>query len=1542
MLSTLGHGQYYLYDDTCLDYYANEAIVDYLITEKTYRKEHQVIPFCRRDDGNTDESMIVDDGIPSFTFDELNERNITSLQLYQWSIHADVVEEYQAFLQDEHHRSNVSFHNCSTKQKLGLYCQYSFDSQLSYDVRFEKIVTIVLKKSPTLASNGTCYMHLNCMRNNYSWCLDWREICDGLVDCWPDPVDERLCHQMEQNECGPNEHRCRNGQCIPASFLIDNGFNPDCLDMTDESLSGIDDYPLICKRGDPSFRCMDITRYHWSNSLTPLQYCGGGGSCRTNRLNQFHYTLLSRDHNYHLTDECWSAMICLTQPQLFNGSCDNVCSKPTLSCHPRIYEHCPIFFEFPALPVGWNQIHLVFSWNKSNDSDQIILRSCYDADFCVTSPSDIRFTKLSEPSRILSCQSDNDKPFYKFSHQMIIDYRKIMNLRCSSTLIGTVNDCPSTTQFQCGNRCLSKHRLTDYFNDCFDNMDEDYNQSCALNHKYRQPCLLLKDKGNITQCISPVTILMGNVCAKAVSLPHFPTLCDGYVDHTEKINEQIENDETHCEKWQCDNQYTRCDGFWNCRNGADEAQCSHPVCNGTRGYPCILANTTEFICLPLSYIDDGRIDCFGATDERYLCKESQSGEYRCPNNEMKTFSREGICVPYDQVCIDHTVCPLDHQKLSPLCEYGMNSEYQCNKFWSGDRRVTKYNIFCTFEEVLRVDQFQSDTAPHFSLTNFSIRPPLPFVKRSIVLTQQENSLSNTSHCHGGIPIYVANHARCLCPPTFYGPRCEYQSQRISVALRIGAPNWRTPFALVAYLYDDASHRIDSYYHIQYLSIRDCSIKFNFHLLYASRPKAADRIYSIRIDAFEMMTLKYHASWFFPILFPFLPVYRLSTQITIPLESMSSDLSCPIRCPSPHGRCAIFVNTGQFFCQCQSGWSGPSCTIPLDCNCSPDSMCTGTTTKNKSICVCPTHKFGQRCYLSNDLCKQQPQAKKCLNGGQCIPRDPRIAVGDQTVCSCPDGLHGKQCELNETRIDLVISVPNLHEFLLLHFITVRSHMASIPHKPTKQWGPHERATMFKRIPLDSHSVTIYWEHLFHLLFAEYNGDMYLLHIQPTSTRLTRYEISIDTSKRCPNISELLNDTIIQFIRLHRVKYYHVPCQERLDLPCFHDDDQYLCLCTYDRRANCLTFEHHMNYNCSELSYCANGGLCFQNMEKCPTAARCACPKCFLGTRCQISTQGFGLSLDIILGYQIRLGRSFNDQPLTIKVSGFITFLMLLIGLINGILSILTFQQKILREVGCGIYLLTASIISILTMIVFILKYVLLILTQLLVIKNLIVLKGQCILLDFLLKGFLQMGDWLNACVAFERLLSAMLGIGFNKTLSRTMTKWIILFLAIFVIGSAIHEPLYRILITDEDEGRIWCITRYPQFYSNLLTKYTTTISTIHFIGPFAINIISSFGIIAIVASKRSKVQDKLVYRTHFYKQLQRHKNLIISPFLLILLALPRIILAFTLECIKSAREPVTLYLIGYFISFVPPILLFVVFVLPSALYRKQFKQVFTRQ
>jgi len=85
------------YDYDCLDFYPNDRISPHNdISRSQYQRDHQIIPFCRCD--NIDDGLIMPGiDIPIFTFKELNERNVTSFDLYTWSASIDLVEHYQAY-----------------------------------------------------------------------------------------------------------------------------------------------------------------------------------------------------------------------------------------------------------------------------------------------------------------------------------------------------------------------------------------------------------------------------------------------------------------------------------------------------------------------------------------------------------------------------------------------------------------------------------------------------------------------------------------------------------------------------------------------------------------------------------------------------------------------------------------------------------------------------------------------------------------------------------------------------------------------------------------------------------------------------------------------------------------------------------------------------------------------------------------------------------------------------------------------------------------------------------------------------------------------------------------------------------------------------------------------------------------------------------------------------------------------------------------------------------------------------------------------------
>src|SRR6202044_558189 len=95
-----------------------------------------------------------------------------------------------------------------------------------------------------------------------------------------------------------------------------------------------------------------------------------------------------------------------------------------------------------------------------------------------------------------------------------------------------------------------------------------------------------------------------------------------------------------------------------------------------------------------------------------------------------------------------------------------------------------------------------------------------------------------------------------------------------------------------------------------------------------------------------------------------------------------------------------------------------------------------------------------------------------------------------------------------------------------------------------------------------------------------------------------------------------------------------------------------------------------------------------------------------------------------------------QPFIIKISLGLTIIFIIIGLINGILSLITFMNKTVWEVGCGLYLLGSSITTLFTTIMFGLKFFILLLSHMSIILNQSFLSGQCYSFDFILRLFLS--------------------------------------------------------------------------------------------------------------------------------------------------------------------------------------------------------------
>ncbi len=1514
----------------CLYYYAINNIVRYTHPIENIR---EIVPYCIRP-AQYNENIFeeLSDSDHSWTFDELRQHEITSQQLYQWSAPVDLVELYEIYLLSNHNLSNESsmisnkkFCNCSLP-RFGQVCEYEFDWKnalsMSDTVRGTFAAKVDNRLILTQVTNGTCYKHLiNCDIGPTPLCLDWREVCDGKVDCKNTNGfdDEYDCKKLEFNVCDEHEFQCHNGQCISDELYNDDPMNPDCLDGSDELY--LEDFPLRCTE-DPALRCEARTSYN--RLMFP---CGDGtdtsfppaGRCANRRADQFGRILLSYEHNPSISYQCWTAIVNALRFSLLvdiDKPAVYPCFNLDDSCIQYIKLNCkgPLFV-FPTLGLFSGHVHLMLMLNGSHTRME-----SFPIYICVNQ---------NEPTCVFASTLSNWR-ISSFTNDIMTTVWSLLNthkVECNIT----------NGLFQCENstRCISSRRMVDGISDCYDKSDELSNASCTLKEKRRYTCmfenkclshLLVNDKHRYCRNLTDE-----HVIEVATSLS-FPTICDGFKEitltashdtsfSTDLINE---TDETNCHYWPCNNIYTRCDHFWNCKNGLDETNCSRN-CQWNE-FECISPYTFDWICLSVDHGGDGIVDCLGGSDERFHCRTTMptisTARYLCLNTTK--------CVLLRYMCdtISKIQCPLNDDEA--FCDIkhplGICHYYPVNGI-PIDKHDPRRNFLCNLDESTK------PSVLHFRLDIQSIENSNQHLQEEIPTSelidddnrQSSYQLSTLSDvelgwlCNRGVFVWFwigkTKNSRCLCPPSYYGERCEFQNQRVSISIRLKTFEWHQIFKLVVILIDNYSIIHSSDQHI-FLSAYDCNVRFDMTLLYADRPKNESKSYTIRIDIFEAHNnnqLNFRASWEYPVMFPMLPVYRLSTILTIPTErTRALGRNCFGR-QCINGECFLYTNTQQSYCRCLSGWSGLSCEKWHGlCHCENGSICFGIY--SRSICICPLNKYGHQCLLNYTKCYPY---NPCKNNGICIPTDMRIS--EHTFkCLCKIGYTGILCELKETEIEITfsdkIAIPSS---VFIHLITVMKD------------APPLRTTTFKKIRFDQDSAILYTSSKFNIIFVQFTNFYYLGYLQINHQSLSKFYLSIQSSKRCLSIDELFNLTILSYPPLRRLKYYHIPCQERENLICMYDKE-YMCLCTNERHANCFQFNHNMIYNCNGISYCQNGAQCFQDHPTCPSSIMCVCDECFYGTMCQFSTNEFSLSLDTILGYQIQPHLSIYRQPLSIKLSALITMLIFLIGIINFILSMITFQSKHIRVTGCGIYLLISSINSIFIIILFTNKFWILVLTQIGTITNRSFLKFNCITVDFFLKVLLSMNDWLNACIALERGFTVIKGVHFNQSKSKKLAKYVIVFLFLFNILTFIYDPFYRRMIDDIEEQRTWCII----IYSSNLRIINSIVNLGHSLLPFIINIISALIIIINVARNRFISKKQQTFFQHFNDQFHQHKDLFISPIILIILVMPRLVISFISGCMKSARNP-WIYLLSYFISLMPPLLTFFVFVLPSDAYKNQF-------
>ncbi len=1077
---------------------------------------NEIIPYCYRPTLSSTNNIKMNDG-NSTTFEELKRRKITVEQLISWSVPIDLLESYQFYLDQATPVIGLDrFYNCS-EMWFGPFCQYTFDSFNS----FADIVREMFRMKEgnvndviNVTEGGTCYQFLSCYRGpGDSSCLDWREVCDGKIDCIDSiGIDEKGCFEMlELNECDAGEFRCRNGLCIPEEFLWERSVDLDCLDGSDENYP--DKFIENCYQ-DPSFRCEERT----CQISLDLFACGDGecivtpipsdsdsdNKCANGREIVLSRAILAWNETSDLPELCWAAMICALQiynrfnPLFDSVRCEKICGQIGMSsCDSLIEQSCPSLFVFPEHPIVYGHIMFVHTNERPQNRESVRkpMYLCYNKHLCPklfrvqNSSNDITCTDLHH----LNVPGVKYGKYRNFIRGIVEIFRQCPSI----DVIENTSLCLNTGLFVCRDvpNCFSKHRLVDGIDDC--NVPNDELGSCSVNHTHRFHCT-----SESNRCISPFSVHnqyddciggedeMAEADVRQHTKNYVPLqiLCDGFEEYSinkgKKFIEADETDETHCDLWPCDNQYTRCNLYYNCSNGADEAGCPWTSCP-PKHLPCIDPISKNMTCLPLALVNDNISHCLGSSDERYMCRTLET--WSLPNARYKCWneSNEYACIPVDFLCDNDKDCEFDDDEQFCHTDDKNYSSAPCNGLSSGNR-IMSHDILCKLSDA------DKPRIVYFFLKDaISYRSTVPHLLQSMPQVENDSTINfyNDYHvnvisvdfyrawyCNRGIFVRHRHLKQiCLCPPSYYGDRCEFQSQRVSVTIQMKAPEYRTMISLILSLVDD-NEQIHSYEQLTYIPFRDCRDKFNRVLLYKLRPKDPLRTYSVRIQAFQKSTFIHRGTWLFPIKFPVLPVYRLVQQVIIPLdETDTTTEKCPLKCQ--HGLCQRYLNREIFFCRCDPNWSGALCNISYTCQCSSDSLCVGISNK-RSICICPPHKYGPRCLLTRSLCL----TSYCHHRGQCVFSDERI-THENFLCLCHDGFSGLRCEHIQTQIDVsfAANVP-VPQVILGHFITVFNDS-----KPTQ-------VSTYKKVAFDRDIVTFFFTDSFHMLFTEFGKNVYVTVVQ----------------------------------------------------------------------------------------------------------------------------------------------------------------------------------------------------------------------------------------------------------------------------------------------------------------------------------------------------------------------------------------------------------------------------------------------------------------
>jgi hypothetical protein len=377
-------------------------------------------------------------------------------------------------------------------------------------------------------------------------------------------------------------------------------------------------------------------------------------------------------------------------------------------------------------------------------------------------------------------------------------------------------------------------------------------------------------------------------------------------------------------------------------------------------------------------------------------------------------------------------------------------------------------------------------------------------------------------------------------------------------------------------------------------------------------------------------------------------------------------------------------------------------------------------------------------------------------------------------------------------------------------------------------------------------------------------------------------------------------------------YHRFCQNDKHLLCFHDAN-YLCVCEDGHaRVDCFGLSSSLD----SCSFCFSGGKCLRGDLKNPDDFLCLCPKCSAGRLCQFSSDALGFTPDSLLSPDSYIVRTIYTS---------FTALLFAVGFFNNACSLATFRRSQPRKFAVAIYLFAVSFLNQLALLFLLFKFIYILggFAQQYT-MNLI----SCKTISYLLFVFTRSTYWLTSWITCDRLRMIL----FPSSTTFKNPRIAIGVVAATLLGlGAMHIPdvLYTNITMDK------CFT---EFDSPLISRYNRINTLLHYLAPFAIQTLSITLLIILAARSRVRATSgNVTFGQVLKKMFNAQKELYVTPAIIIMSALPQTILSFSLACSKLSIWQRHTLLFAYLVSYAPQIFGFILYVLPSKLYRQELKE-----